>query len=152
MDFGDKTIFLARTIQKGMQSVAVRSKNGTYGWRPVPPMDESFRREVCDEDYGEIYANYAKAVARRRIGTGFSLRRVAAGDKTVTPTPPPGPGPQGNFSMASLNGTYAFSMSGTDNSIFGNPIARIGSFHADGQGNITMAIEDVNDGGSNQHI
>jgi hypothetical protein len=39
-------------------------------------------------------------------------------------------------------------MSGTDNSIFGNPIARIGSFHADGQGNITMAIEDVNDSGS----
>jgi len=46
-----------------------------------------------------------------------------------------------------LNGTYAFSMSGTDNTQ-GLSISRIGSFHADGQGNITMAIEDVNDGGS----
>ena len=39
-------------------------------------------------------------------------------------------------------------MSGTDNSVLGLSIARIGSFHADGHGNITMAIEDVNDGGS----
>jgi hypothetical protein len=38
-------------------------------------------------------------------------------------------------------------MSGTDNTQ-GLSISRIGSFHADGQGNITMAIEDVNDGGS----
>ncbi len=65
---------------------------------------------------------------------------------TPTPTPNPGPTPQGNFSTASLNGTYAFSMSGTDGG--GLSIARIGSFHADGQGNITMAIEDVNDGGA----
>ena len=62
------------------------------------------------------------------------------------PGPNPGPGPQGNFSLASLNGTYAFSMSGTDGNGFS--IARIGSFHADGQGNITMAIEDVNVAGS----
>jgi hypothetical protein len=38
-------------------------------------------------------------------------------------------------------------MSGTDNTQ-GLVISRIGSFHADGQGNITMAIEDVNDAGS----
>jgi hypothetical protein len=29
VDFGNKTVFVARAIQKGMQSVAVRSKNGT---------------------------------------------------------------------------------------------------------------------------
>src|SRR5258708_38992786 len=37
-------------------------------------------------------------------------------------------------------------MSGTD--INGNFIARIGSFTADGKGNITAGIEDVNDGGT----
>jgi len=56
-------------------------------------------------------------------------------------------GPTGSYSVASLNGTYAFSMSGTDN-VEGFSIARIGSFQADGAGNITAAIEDVNDGGS----
>jgi hypothetical protein len=34
VEFAGKTIFVARTIQKGMQSVAVRSKNGTL-LRPV---------------------------------------------------------------------------------------------------------------------
>lgn len=81
----------------------------------------------------------------------FSTACGGGGGITTTPPPNPGPGPQGNFSVASLNGTYAFSMSGLDNSATffnGSPISRIGSFHADGQGNITMAIEDVNDGGS----
>ena len=79
---------------------------------------------------------------------GSLAAACGGGTTTTTPTPNPGPGPQGSFTNASLNGTYAFSMSGTDNSLFGFSIARIGSFHADGQGNITMAIEDVNDGGS----
>jgi hypothetical protein len=35
--FGGKTVFVARTIQKGMQSVAVRSKNGT----PLRPVSHS---------------------------------------------------------------------------------------------------------------
>jgi hypothetical protein len=79
---------------------------------------------------------------------GSLAAACGGGTTTTTPTPNPGPGPQGSFTNASLNGTYAFSMSGTDNSSFGFSIARVGSFHADGQGNITMAIEDVNDGGS----
>jgi hypothetical protein len=58
---------------------------------------------------------------------------------------PPPPPPTGNFSLASLTGSYAFQMSGTD--INGNFIARVGSFTADGKGNITAGIEDVNDGG-----
>lgn len=37
VDFGSKTVFVARTIQKGMQSVAVRSKNGT----PLRPISRS---------------------------------------------------------------------------------------------------------------
>src|SRR5260370_12881166 len=59
---------------------------------------------------------------------------------------PPPPPPAGNFSAASLKGTYAFQMSGTDGN--GNLISRIGSFTADGMGNITASIEDVNDGGT----
>jgi hypothetical protein len=56
------------------------------------------------------------------------------------PAPPP---PVGGFSVSSLNGTYAFSASGEDSN--GGPIFIAGSFQADGSGNITAAIADVND-------
>jgi hypothetical protein len=81
------------------------------------------------------------------VALGLYAAACGGGNGTFTPTPTPTPTPQGSYSVASLNGTYAFSMSGTDNTA-GLSISRIGSFHADGQGNITMAIEDVNDGGS----
>jgi hypothetical protein len=68
----------------------------------------------------------------------------ACGGSGANITPPP---PTGNFSNASLNGQYAFSMSGVDlNS--GAYIARIGSLAADGQGHITSGLEDVLDLGS----
>ncbi|HZC66307.1 MAG TPA: hypothetical protein VE545_07020 [Candidatus Dormibacteraeota bacterium] len=66
---------------------------------------------------------------------------ACGGGSNVVPPPP-----TGGFSAASLNGTYAFSLTGED--AIGFPIFRIGSFQADGNGNITGAIEDVNDGGS----
>lgn len=81
------------------------------------------------------------------LALGLYAAACGGGNGTFTPTPTPTPTPQGSYSLASLNGTYAFSMSGTDNTQ-GLSISRIGSFHADGQGDITMAIEDVNDGGS----
>jgi hypothetical protein len=65
---------------------------------------------------------------------------AACGGGGSTPTPPP---PVGNFSNSSLSGQYAFSMSGTD-AITGSFFARVGSFTADGNGNITAGIEDVN--------
>jgi hypothetical protein len=69
---------------------------------------------------------------------------AACGGSGSPITPPP---PAGNFSNASLNGQYAFSMSGVDlNS--GAFIARVGSFAADGQGHITTGLEDVLDLGS----
>ena len=61
-------------------------------------------------------------------------------------TPPP---PSGNYSLASLNGTYAFTTSGeviTGSSAI--PMARVGSFSADGNGHITGGIEDVNTSGT----
>ncbi len=56
------------------------------------------------------------------------------------PVPPP---PVGGFSNADLNGQYAFLMSGTD---AGGFFGRVGVFVADGKGNITGGIEDVNTG------
>jgi hypothetical protein len=55
-------------------------------------------------------------------------------------TPPP---PNVGFSNSSLNGQYAFEMSGEDPN--GGLIARVGSFSANGGGTITAAVEDVND-------
>jgi len=56
-----------------------------------------------------------------------------------TPAPPP---PSGNFSNASLKGQYAYLMSGIAAET-GAYIARIGSFTADGAGNISAGLEDV---------
>jgi hypothetical protein len=60
---------------------------------------------------------------------------------------PVAPPPTGGFSNASLKGNYAFLMSGTSAST-GDPFSRIGSFIADGNGGITMAVEDANDAGT----
>ena len=69
----------------------------------------------------------------------FALFSAACGGGGSTPTPPP---PTGNFSNTSLKGQYAFFMSGTNVST-GAFFARVGSFTADGNGNITAGIEDV---------
>jgi len=58
--------------------------------------------------------------------------------------PPP---PVGTFTDASLKGNYVFSMTGTDLSINSGFITRVGSFIADGNGNVN-AIEDVDDNGA----
>src|SRR4029077_18001461 len=55
-----------------------------------------------------------------------------------TPAPTPNNGPYG---AASLNGTYAFTMTGQDSGGF---FARVGSFSANGAGAITGGVEDVN--------
>ncbi len=72
-----------------------------------------------------------------------SLAAACSGGGNIVVIPPPPP--QGNFSNASLNGRFAFSMTGTEvcglsSSFFG----RIGSFTADGNGHITGGVEDVN--------
>jgi hypothetical protein len=71
---------------------------------------------------------------------GFTA--ACGGGSNVSPVIPP----TGMYSTSSVKGTYAFSMSGEDAN--GNPISRIGSFQADGNGNVTGAIEDVNDAGT----
>jgi hypothetical protein len=64
----------------------------------------------------------------------------SGGGQTIPPPPP-----VGKYSNASLNGQYAFVTSGevlTGNTI--TPLARVGSFTADGLGHITGGVEDVN--------
>jgi hypothetical protein len=62
---------------------------------------------------------------------------------TTHPVPPP----SGSFSNSNLNGTYVFSVSGTDD-VTGVSYAIVGSFAANGQGGITGGSLDVNDGGT----
>jgi hypothetical protein len=71
--------------------------------------------------------------------TLFLAGFAAACSGGSTPTPPP---PTGGFSNADLKGQYAFIMSGTDSATF-SFLARVGSFTADGNGNITGGVEDV---------
>lgn len=54
------------------------------------------------------------------------------------------PTPNGSFNNSSLKGNYAFSLIGTNQFGF---LAVAGSFQADGNGNISAGIEDVNSGG-----
>jgi hypothetical protein len=81
----------------------------------------------------------------------IALVMVSCGSSgSSNPTTPPA---TGKFSNASLQGTYSFSMSGTDASLSpGAFIARVGSFTADGKGNITAGMEDVTDAGAIQTV
>jgi hypothetical protein len=76
----------------------------------------------------------------------MALAACSGGGGSTITVPPP----TGGFTLASLKGTYAFSMSGMDTSTtnFGAYFARTGSFVADGAGNISSAVEDVVDLGS----
>jgi hypothetical protein len=83
----------------------------------------------------------------RPLGAAGAVLAMAlagcGGGSNIVPPPP-----SGNFSNASLKGQYAFSMSGVD--LTGAYIARVGSFTADGAGNITAGLEDVLSLGSGQ--
>jgi hypothetical protein len=72
----------------------------------------------------------------------FSLA-VLAGCGSSNGTSNPVPPPTGTFSNSSLNGTYVFSVSGTDS--LGAPYAIVGSFSANGSGGITGGTLDIND-------
>lgn len=74
--------------------------------------------------------------------TATALWAAACSSGHTTITPPP---PAGNFTAASLRGTYAFATSGevTTSSSASTPLTRTGSFVADGRGNITGGVYDV---------
>src|ERR1700737_4506492 len=82
---------------------------------------------------------------RLQLGVSLLLASLAAacGGGSYTPGNPPLP--SAKFSNASLSGQYAFSMSGTELCLGqGSFFARVGTFFADGRGNITGGLEDVN--------
>ena len=69
------------------------------------------------------------------LGCLAALTGCGGSSNVFSPPPPPG-----QFSNASLNGTYAFSFSGTNTSGF---FSIAGSLQADGNGHITAGVEDV---------
>ncbi len=73
----------------------------------------------------------------------LALSGCGGGGSNIAPPPP-----NGGFSNSSLKGQYAYSMSGQD--LNGAFIARIGTFTADGNGNITGGLEDMLDLGSGE--
>lgn len=76
-----------------------------------------------------------------RVSIVLALFATACGGGNNGGPPPPPP----KFTNASLSGQYAFSMSGTELCAGqGSVFARIGTFTADGHGNITNGLEDVN--------
>jgi hypothetical protein len=64
------------------------------------------------------------------------------GGGTITSNPAPTP-TTGSYSASSLNGTYAFEMSGVDTSA-DSFLARVGSFTANGAGGVTAGVQDLN--------
>ncbi len=71
---------------------------------------------------------------------------ACGGGKSIAIPPPP----VGKFSVANLNGQYAFVTNGESftGGLSATPLARTGSFTADGAGNITGGVEDVNAAGA----
>jgi len=69
-----------------------------------------------------------------------ALWAAACGNSGSTVGQPPPP--SGPFSKTDLNGQYAFSMAGS--SSLGGNFSRVGTFVADGQGNISSGLEDAN--------
>jgi hypothetical protein len=67
---------------------------------------------------------------------------VACGGNGASVTNPVAP-PSGSFSDSNFNGTYVFSISGTD--LNGAPLALIGTLTANGSGGITGGTLDMND-------
>ena len=73
---------------------------------------------------------------------GFLAAACGGGGGGITSAPAPTP-TSGPYSASSLNGTYAFEMSGQDSGGF---FARIGSFAANGSGTVTGGVEDISSG------
>jgi len=75
-----------------------------------------------------------------------ALWSVACGSGGSSVQPPP---PAGKYNLASLNGTYAFVTNGeVITGTAASPMARAGSFIANGQGVIMGGVEDVNTNGT----
>jgi hypothetical protein len=79
--------------------------------------------------------------------TILAAMAASCGGGGITPEPPSPP--SGPYSVASLNGTYAFLMSGQDGGGF---FTRAGSFTANGAGAISGGVQDLNSGVAGQNV
>jgi hypothetical protein len=81
------------------------------------------------------------------LSAAAALWSAACGGGNSIVTPPP---PIGKYSVASLNGQYAFVTNGESftGGVSATPLARVGSFTADGTGKILTGVEDVNAAGT----
>ncbi len=80
------------------------------------------------------------------LTAGAALWSAACGGGNGIAVPPP---PVGKYTLANLNGQYAFVTNGESfTGVNAVALARTGSFTADGMGNITTGIEDVNAAGA----
>ena len=74
------------------------------------------------------------------LALAFLVAACGGGSSGISANPAPTPA-AGPYSNASLNGTYAFEMSGQDS---GGAFARVGSFTVNGSGVVSGGVEDVN--------
>jgi hypothetical protein len=97
-------------------------------------------RSTIDVFQGEIMS-ISKAFVLLVSLSAFAFLAACGGNGSppVNPTPPP----SGGFSDSALNGTYVFSVSGTD--VNGDPISAAGTLTANGSGTITGGAVDIND-------
>ena len=81
------------------------------------------------------------------LAAGVALWSAACNGGNGVVNPPP---PVGKYSLASLNGQYAFITNGESftGGLSAIPLARVGTFTADGMGHITGGVEDVNADGT----
>ena len=91
-----------------------------------------------------------RALILGACAAAFWAGACSSGGSSITPPPPPI-----GFSNSDLLGQYAFSMTGTTAATQNQavePFTRVGSFIADGKGNITGGAEDINvfQNGSNE--
>ncbi len=100
-----------------------------------PPVNRPMNPQPRLRMNGQLALVMVLALALVEIACGGG-----SGGISGTPAPPPTTGP---YSVASLNGSYAFTMTGQDTGGF---FARVGSFSANGAGSITGGVEDVNSG------
>lgn len=98
-------------------------------------------------------ARVAKKVSLLALSVGLLGLAMGCGSSSSTPFPI-----TGNFSNGSLNGSYAFSLSGIQVIINSNNVVNqsnyreAGVFTADGNGNITTGTEDFNSGSGLQSV
>jgi hypothetical protein len=98
-------------------------------WAQTPELSAEFRG---------IFMSLRTRLALPAIVSALAILAGCGGSGSPIVTPPP----SGGFANNNLSGTYVFSATGTD--INNNLVTMMGTFSADGKGNITAGVVDQN--------